>query len=195
MGRDPVRKALRPGGFGVGKARRAQHRHENLSRAPFASEPVDDDWHRVARVIHEQLLARSMGLAHNHRKLGGEAPIQLAEPAIAEAVRLLGDILLPEDRQGDVLALQLPVDPSPIGLRPPRRAGLGAALAVKSLLELAVAEPFGQRPAHARGAAPPERRPYRRRRLAGPQSNLPGRSRSTVLNRKISRTRRIAILS
>ncbi len=91
-----------------------------------------------------------MGLAHDHRQLGSEVPIQLAETRIAQAVRLLGDVLLPEDRERDVLALQLAMNRSPIGLRLPCRAGLGAAFAVKPLLKLAVAEPLGQRPAGLR---------------------------------------------
>ena len=140
MGRDPVRQALRPGGFRVGKARCAQHRHENLRRAPLAGEPVHDDRHRVAGIVHEQLLARGMGLAHDHRQLGGEGPVELTKAAVAQAIRLLGDVLLPEDRERHVLALQLAVDRGPVGLRPPRRAGLGAALAVKPLLKFAVAE-------------------------------------------------------
>ena len=160
MGRDPVRKALCPGSFCVGKARRTQHRHENLCRAPLAGEPVHDDRHRVAGVVHEQLLARGMGLAHDHRQLGGEKPIKLTEAAIPQAVRLLGDVLLPEDRERHMLALQLAMDRSPIGLRPPHRARLGTALAVKPLLKLAVVEFLGQRPAQTCGAKPPKRRPH-----------------------------------
>ena len=173
MGRDPVRQALRPRCFRIGKARRTQHRHEYLCRAPLAGEPVHNDRHRVAGVVHEQLLARGVGLAHDHRQLGGERPVQLTKAAVAQAVRLLGDVLLPEDGERHVLALQLAVDRGPVRLRPPRRAGFGAALAVKPLLKPGVAELFGQRPVHARGAAPPERRPHRRRRLAGPPRGLP----------------------
>ena len=47
--------------FRIGKARRTQHRHENLCRAPFAGEPVHDNRHRVAGIVHEQLLTRRMG--------------------------------------------------------------------------------------------------------------------------------------
>ena len=173
MGRDPVRKALRPGSFCVGKARRTQHRHEYLRRAPFAGEPVHDDRHRVAGIVHEQLLARGVGLAHDHRQLGSEGPVQLTEAAIAQSIRLLGDVLLPEDGKRHVLALQLPMNRSPVGFRPPRRAGLGAALAVKPLLKPGVAKLLRQRPAQTRGAKPPERRPHRQRRLAGPPRGLP----------------------
>ena len=154
MGCDPVREALRPRGFRVGEARCAQHRHENLCFAPFAGEPVDDDRHRVARVIHEQLLPGGVGLAHDHRQLGCEGPVQLAEARIAQAIRLLGDVLLPQDRQGDMLALQLAMDGDPVRLRLPRRPGLGAAFAVKPLFKLAVAEPLRQRPAQTRGVEP-----------------------------------------
>ncbi len=148
MGRDPVRQALRPRCFRIGKARRTQHRHENLCRAPLAGEPVHDDRHRVAGVVHEQLLASRMGLAHDHRQLG--------------------DVLLPEDGERHVLALDLAVDRGPVGFRPPRGTGLGAALAVKPLLKPGVAKLLRQRPAQTGSAKPSKRRPHRRRRLAGP---------------------------
>jgi len=165
----------------------------HLCFTPFAGEPVDDDRHRVARVIHEQLLPGGVGLAHDHRQLGCEGPVQRAEARIAQAIRLLGDVLLPQDRQGDMLALQFAMNGGPVRLRPPRRPGLGAAFAVKPLFKLAVAEPLRQRPAQTRGVESVARTvdgalPVRR---AISRTD----SFSTVINRKISRTWRIAILS
>src|SRR5208282_5423921 len=118
-------------------------------------------------------LAGGVGLAHDHRQLGSEGPVQLAEARIAQAIRLLSDGLLPEDGERDVLALQLPMDQGPVRLRPPRRPGLGPALAVKPLLKLTIAEPLREGPTDARGAASPERRSHSRRRLAGPPRDLP----------------------
>src|SRR5947199_5335300 len=51
-----------------------------------------------------------MGLAHRDRELGFPASVQLAEAGIAVALRMALDVLVPEDRQRDVLALELPVD-------------------------------------------------------------------------------------
>jgi len=53
--------------------------------------------------------------------LAAEGLVQLAKARIAQAIRLLGDVLLPQDRQGDMLALQFAMDGGPVRLRLPRR--------------------------------------------------------------------------
>ena len=60
--------------------------------------PVDDYRHRVAGVVHEQLVAAHMGLAHRERELGFPASVQLAEAGVAVALRIVLDVLVPEDR-------------------------------------------------------------------------------------------------
>ena len=122
MGADPVGQTLRPGRLGIGEVRRAQHRDEDLRRPDLAGQPVDDHRHGVAGVIDEQLVAAEMGLAHRHRQLARPGPVELAEPGVAIAVRVLLDVLVPQDRQRDVLALQLAVDARPIGLGVPAMA-------------------------------------------------------------------------
>src|SRR5260370_18579218 len=57
-----------------------------------------------------------MGLAHRDRELAFPGPVEFAEAGIAIPVRLLLDILVPQDRQRDVLAPQLAVDARPIRL-------------------------------------------------------------------------------
>src|SRR5947208_1147677 len=57
-----------------------------------------------------------MGLAHRDRELGFPASVQLAEAGVAVAVRIALDVLVPEDRQRDVLALELAMDGRPLGL-------------------------------------------------------------------------------
>src|SRR6266702_966343 len=70
-----------------------------------------------------------MGLAHRDRELGFPASVQFAETGVAIAVRIALDVLIPEDRQRDVLALQLPMSARPVGLDLPPvtllRPGIG----------------------------------------------------------------------
>jgi hypothetical protein len=97
---------LRPGRLGEGEARGPQYRDEDLRHADFAGEPIDDDGNAVAGVIDEQPLASGMRLAHRHRQRLLEGSIKLAEPRAAVAAWVRGDVFVPQDQQGDVLALQ-----------------------------------------------------------------------------------------
>jgi hypothetical protein len=45
----------------------------------LADAPIDDDGHRVAGIIDEQLVAADMGLAHRHRQSPLEAAVEIAE--------------------------------------------------------------------------------------------------------------------
>src|SRR5438445_9310845 len=113
VGTDPIAKRLRPGSLDVGEARGTHHRDEDLCLAHLAGQPVDDHRYRVAGVVDEQLVATHVGLTHRDRELGFPASVQLAETGIAVALRMALDVLVPEDRQRDVLALELPVDGRP----------------------------------------------------------------------------------
>ena len=110
MGRDPVLQTLRPGGLRVGVPRGPQHRHEHLGPDFLPRGPVDHR-NRHPRVVHEQLLAAPVLLAH-HQVLPAEPlPVVAAEPRVLVSVRMPLLVLLPEQVQGHALA------PSGIGLR------------------------------------------------------------------------------
>jgi hypothetical protein len=121
--------------------------------------------------------------------------VEVAEPAVAVARRVLGNILLPQDRQRDVLALELTVDERPIGLGMAPRALLRAGLAVELLLEHRIVSSSGsghENPASATranvsrtvDAAIPRLRAIALWPISAPN-----------LSSKISRTCRIATLS
>jgi hypothetical protein len=112
---DPVCERLGPACLGIGEVRGAQHGDKNLRRTGLAGQPVDDHRHRVAGVIDKQLVAAGMGLPHRDRDAGSPAPVQLAEARIAIPLGMPLDVLVPQDLQGDVLALQLAMNRSPVG--------------------------------------------------------------------------------
>ena len=95
----------------------AQHRDEDLRHADFAGEPVNDDRNAVAGVIHEQPLAG--GVRHRHRQRLLEGPVQLAEPRVAVAAGAGGDVFVPQDQKGDMLALQFAMHVGPVRLGDP----------------------------------------------------------------------------
>jgi hypothetical protein len=81
----------------------------------LAGQPVDDHRHRVAGIIDEQLVAADMALPHRDRDPLRPGAVQLAKPRIAISVGVLLDVLVPQDLQRDVLALQFAVDGCPVG--------------------------------------------------------------------------------
>jgi hypothetical protein len=97
VGVDPVGQRLRPARLGEGEARGPQHGDEDLRHADFASEPIDDDRNAVAGVIDEHPLAGGMRLPHRHRQRLLEESIELAEPRVAVAARVGGDVFVPQD--------------------------------------------------------------------------------------------------
>src|SRR5271157_423427 len=162
MGVDPVGERLRPGRLGEGEARGAQHGDEDLRYADFAGEAVDDDRHAVAGVIDEQPLAGRVRLAHRHRQRLLEGAIELAEPRVAVAVRVGGDIFVPQDQQGDVLALQLAMHGGPIRLRDPPVAAFAAPAGVERRLQRLVVHALRQGPGEACSLRPLQRLPHTR---------------------------------
>ena len=125
-----------------------------MRRPRLAAAPVDDHRHGVAGVVHEHLVAAQVGLAHGHRQARLPATVELAEADVAIAVRLGVDVLVPQDLQGDVLALQLPVQDRPIRLGHTAMALLLAARAVQTRLQIGVRQPRRQGPAQARALEP-----------------------------------------
>ena len=100
---------------GEGEARSAEHGDEDLRHADFAGEAIDDDRHAVAGIVDEQALAGGVRLAHRHRQRSLEGPVQLAEPRVAVAAGVGGDIFVPQDQEGDVLALESRCTPAQSG--------------------------------------------------------------------------------
>lgn len=110
VGADPVRQAACPGGLGIGVVTGAQHGDEDVGGARLAGGGVDDG-DLVAGVIDEDFFAGAVVLAQDHVEVPRPGAVLLAEPAVAWAVGVLLDELLPEQLQGDVLVgLQFLVD-------------------------------------------------------------------------------------
>ena len=146
VGVDPVGQRLRPCRLGEGEARRAQYRDEDLRHADFAGEPIDDDRDAVAGIIDEQPLAGGVRLPHRHRHRLLEGSIELAEPRVAVAARVRDDVFVPEDQQGDVLALQFAMHAGPIRLCDAPVAPFAAPAGVERRLKRAVAHVLRQGP-------------------------------------------------
>src|SRR5262249_58234879 len=119
---------LGPGGLRKSEVRRTQYGNEDLRVADFAGEPIDNDGHAIASVIDEQLLAGRVALAHRHRQPPFPAAIKLAKARVAITVRLARDVFFPDDRQGDVLALQRAMHFRPIRLSAAAMALLAAGI-------------------------------------------------------------------
>ena len=113
VGTDPVRGSLRPGGFRVGVATGAQHRDEDLGMADLASPPIHD-LDGESGVVHEQLLAGAVLLAHHDIELACPGPILVAEPAVMETFGVGGLVLVPQQRERYALAAQLAMNMAPI---------------------------------------------------------------------------------
>ena len=78
--------------------------------------PAIDDRHRVAGVVDEQFVAGAVDLAHRALQALREAMIEPAELAVA--IRLAGmgaAVLLPQQLQGDALALEFLVQVREVG--------------------------------------------------------------------------------
>src|SRR5205823_1173915 len=181
---DPIAKRLRPDRFDVGEVGRAHDRDEDLRLVHLTGQPVDDHRHGVAGVIDEQLVATHMDLAHRDRELVFPASEELAEAGVAVALRIARDVLVPEDRQRDVLALQLPMDARPIGLDLPTVTLLRAGISEQPGLERRIGHLLGQRPAQAGGVEALDRRPHRRRSHANSTGNLTDRYATNELQPK-----------
>jgi hypothetical protein len=166
MGVDPIGERLRPACPGEREARRAKHGDKDLRFAHFPGCPVDDDRDAVTRVIDEEPLPGCMRLPHCWRELRFKGAIELAEPRIAVTAWILSDVFIPEDQQGDMLALELLVDRRPIRLTMKPMATLAAVIDVERCLQLFVAHPFRQGPAQPGAVETTQRLPYGRGRTA-----------------------------
>ena len=144
------------------EARRAEHGDKDLRLADFAGQPVDDDRNSIAGVIDEQPLAGRVRLPHRRRQLRFKAAIELAKPRIAVTAGIGGDIFIPDDHQGDVLALQLPMNRRPIRLGVAAMAPFGPVIGVKRRLQVAVAHAVRRGPTQPGALETPQRLARRR---------------------------------
>src|SRR6266481_1999170 len=106
------------------------------------------------------------------RGLAFPGPVEFTEAGIAIPVRPLLDILVPQDRQGDVLAPQLAVDARPIRLGMAAMALLGSGILVQLRFQLAVVDGVRQRPVETGGFEARDRLAHRRRRQPRAPSDL-----------------------
>jgi hypothetical protein len=136
---------------------------------------VHEHGHGVAGIIDEQLLPAQIGLAHGHGQAPFPAAIELAEPAVLVPLGVRRNVLVPENLQRDVLALQLAIDHRPIRLGLTTMAPLAAPLAVEPHLKLWIADLRRDRPRQARLLEPGEHLPQRRSRHARAPRHLLGR--------------------
>lgn len=130
MSRQPVRQRLGPASFSVCEAGCTEHCQEDMGITDFASQPVDHDPDLVPGIINEQLLLRCMILPHRNRQHHGPAAIQIAKSAISIAVGMIRDILVPQDLQCYMLALQLAVELRPVELRTTAMSRLLSCIAI-----------------------------------------------------------------
>jgi len=101
-------------------------------------EPVYDHRHRVAGVIDKQLVAADVGLPHRDRQPRRPTAVQLAEARIAIPFGATLDVLVPQHRQGDVLAFQVAMNLSPVRVGMTAMTLLGAGRREQRRLQRAV---------------------------------------------------------
>ena len=99
MAADPVRQGLGPARLGIGEIGRAQHRHKDL-RSPHLTRGAVDHLRRLPGIFDEQPLPGRVGLPHGWRQAAAPVACQIAEPAVAIAIRLPSPILLPQQQDG-----------------------------------------------------------------------------------------------
>src|SRR5258705_3296590 len=126
----------------------------------------------IAGVIDEQPLAGRVRLPHRRRQLRFKAAIELAKPRIAVTAGIGGDIFIPDDHQGDVLALQLPMNRRPIRLSVAAIAPVGSLIGVERRLPVAVAHAVRQGPTQPGALETPQRLANRRGGYAQPTRDL-----------------------
>jgi hypothetical protein len=149
MGADPVGQGLRPRRLGIGEARGAEHGDEDLRLADDAGRAVDDG-DLLAGIVDEHLVAGRVILPHDRREPPLERAEQIAEPAVAIALRVGLAILLPQQHQIDAGPLQLAGERRPVRLRSAAKAPLHAGAGEQPLLERDIGQLGRQRPGEPR---------------------------------------------
>ena len=143
---DPVGGGLSRRGTGIGVVRRAQRGHEDLGLCDLAGEGVDDG-HRAAGIVHEQLLAGDVDLAHRALLATSKLAVLDAEARVLVSQRVARGVLLPQQHQGDAGALEFLMHHPEV--RSALVAGAGQRRAVQPRLQVFVAEGLDQVPVNA----------------------------------------------
>ncbi len=139
-----------------------------------------------------------MRLAHRHRQAALPGAVKLTEARVPVSVGFGGDVLLPQDRQRHVLALELAVHGRPIRFGDAAvtlPVAVAGQLGEQAEFQGRVRELVGQRPGQTRGLEPPDRQPHRRGRRSYPSRTSRGSAARPPSILITSRTRRIASLS
>jgi hypothetical protein len=172
MGVDPVGQRLRPNRLGEGEARCPQHGDEDLRHADLAGEPIDDDRNAVTGVIDEQPLAGGVRLAASSPTVSFRRIDKARRTRVAVAARVRGDVFVPEDQQGDVLALQFVMRAGPVWFLDLPMAAFAASAGVERRLQRLVVYLLWKGPGQARAVHPLQRLPHRRARQVKPAGYL-----------------------
>ena len=140
---DPVRQRLAPARLREGEVRGPKGGDED-ARTPLLPGGRIDDRNGVACPVDKQLLAGHMRLPHRRRHMLAPVRVKLAEPRVAVAVRMLGQMLLPEQRQRHPAPLQLALDRRPIDGGARICAGIGSR--EQTALQLGIVHSLPYRP-------------------------------------------------
>ena len=114
LGADPVSRGLARSGAGVGVVRCAERGHEDLGRGDRAGGRVNQR-HGVAAVVHEELLAGDVDLAHRALQALRERAVLDAKARVLVRQRVVAGVLLPQQLQRDAGALELLVNEREVG--------------------------------------------------------------------------------
>lgn len=148
MRANPVGECLRPGRFSIGEAGGSEHRHEDLRLADLAGLAINDR-DLLAGIVHEDLVAGRMLLAHRRRKPLLEASKELTKAGIAVTFGMRPTILLPQDEQGDAWLFELDGKIGPVRLDASSRAPFDAVATEELVRKRIVSQLARQRPAQS----------------------------------------------
>ena len=141
---NPVGQRLAPARLGVGIARRAEGRDEEVRVVHLARHRIDDR-HRVASPIDKQLVARHVRLPHRRCEASSPFAVKLAEAGISVTLDVLGAMLLPQDHQRHAATLEFLVNRRPVGQRL-RRALVESGRREQPPLQVGVGDLWRDRP-------------------------------------------------
>jgi len=117
VGGGPVGQRLGPGGFGEGEIAGPEHTNEDLGLADLAGLRIHHR-HRLAGVVHEDLLSGLMLLAQNRIDTGLPLTEEIAEPAVLVAIAISFLVLEPQQVKRDAFAAEFGVNVRAVGSRP-----------------------------------------------------------------------------
>jgi len=146
---EPVRQPLAGARLRENEVRGAHRRHKQ-PRLPDRPGGGVGDADRVAREVDEHLLAGDVALPHRRRQTAFPLVIGLAEPRVAEAVRMPRPVFLPQERPRHAAPAQLPLHLDPVRHRPAALA-TGPRARKQQALQRRVAQLGRQWPRQPRG--------------------------------------------